>query len=69
MRTSRPTYADDVILRIIDEAFDEETPETVRRQKVDIIKIRAQLYMIEAIRGATIALAIIIGLLIALVFK
>lgn len=65
----RPTYADDVILRIMDEAFDENTPEPVRRQKMDVLKIRAQLYMVETLRGMCIMLAIIIGGLIAILFK
>lgn len=64
MRKCRTRTTDDLMKRMIDETYDIDVPESVRRNRVEVIKFRAQLELIDAIKQVTTVLAMILGVLL-----
>lgn len=64
MRKCRTRTTDDLMNRMIDEIYDIDVPESVRRDRVEVIKFRAQLELIDAIKQVTTVLAMILGVLL-----
>lgn len=64
MRKCRTRTTDDLMKRMIDEIYDIDVPESVRRNRVEVIKFRAQLELIDAIKQVTTVLAMILGVLL-----
>ena len=64
MRKCRTRTTDDLMNRMIVEIYDINVPESVRRDRVEVIKFRAQLELIDAIKQVTTVLAMILGVLL-----